>query len=89
MKIAPASGLVLIKPDPIAEKSKGGIILVEESKEWTTRGEVLDLGPESKLEIQVGDFVRYEKDQGTAVTVEGKDLLIIDEKFIMLKEVDE
>lgn len=80
--IWPVGYRVLVKPDPIEEKTEGGIILTdgtkEEQNQATFTGEVVDTGfdcyPAHETEqpwCHVGDRVMFAQHQGEALV--GKD----------------
>lgn len=76
MKIIPKSYHVLIQPDAVEKKSKGGIILPDDKLAGTATvtGTVLAIGPdcwpEHKFEeaaAKVGDRVMYQRGSGMRV----------------------
>ena len=57
MRIQPAGHKILVKPKPIEEKSKGGIILARDTERYqeaTTEGTVVALGPTAYLKVDNG-----------------------------------
>jgi len=90
MKIKPLADRVVIKPSPVDEKSRGGIILPDTAKEKPVVGEVVAIGPGKVTddgnkvhpEVKVGDKVLYGKYSGTEVTIEGEEYLIMREADI-------
>jgi chaperonin GroES len=90
MKIKPLADRVVIKPSPVDEKSRGGIILPDTAKEKPVVGEVVAIGPgkvtddgkKVNPEVKVGDKVLYGKYSGTEVTIEGEEYLIMREADI-------
>lgn len=81
MKIRPTNDRVLVRPDPEATTSKGGIVLVSTPKDGTPlTGVVVDVGPK----VQDGDLkleicVLYPRFGGQEITLDG-------EKFILIPE---
>jgi chaperonin GroES len=69
MKIKPLADRVVIKPSPVDEKSRGGIILP-------------DTANKVHPEVKVGDKVLYGKYSGTEVTIEGEEYMIMREADI-------
>lgn len=76
MKLIPVGHRVLIRPDKVEEVSDGGIVLVREhverEKAATTKGEVLEVGPDCWYDkpsqwAKAGDRVVYAKYAGFAV----------------------
>ena len=90
MKIKPLADRVVIRPTPMEEKTKGGLIVPDTAKEKPVIGEVVAVGPGKvsddgqKIlpEVKVGDKVLYGKYSGTEVTVEGEEYLIMREADI-------
>jgi chaperonin GroES len=90
MKIKPLADRVVIRPTPMEEKTRGGLIVPDTAKEKPVIGEVVAVGPGKvgddgqKIlpEVKVGDKVLYGKYSGTEVTVEGEEYLIMREADI-------
>jgi chaperonin GroES len=88
--IKPLGDKVVIEPLESEEKSAGGIILPDSAKKKPQEGTVVAVGPGKVLEngsrgemsVKVGDIVVYAKYGGTEVTIEGKDLMILDQDSI-------
>lgn len=70
-----ASGIVL--PDTAKEKSQRGKVIA------VGPGRVLDNGSRASLEVSEGDTVMFAKYGGTEVTLDGKDLMILQERDII------
>ena len=85
LKIKPLADRVIIEPAPAEEKTAGGIIIPDTTKEKPQRGKVLAVGNGKKDEpmtVKKGDVVLYGKYAGTEITIEGKDYLIMKEADI-------
>ncbi len=88
--IKPLADKVVIEQVEEEEKSPGGIILPDTAKEKPQEGTVLAVGPgrvledgsRSEMAVKKGDRVIYAKYGGTEVTVDGKDLMILDQDSI-------
>jgi chaperonin GroES len=88
--IKPLGDKVVVEPLESEEKSAGGIILPDSAKKKPQEGTVVAVGPGKVLEngtrgemsVKVGDIVVYAKYGGTEVTVEGKDVMILDQDSI-------
>jgi len=88
--IKPLGDKVVVEPLESEEKSAGGIILPDSAKKKPQEGTVVAVGPGKVLEngnrgemsVKVGDIVVYAKYGGTEVTVEGKDVIILDQDSI-------
>ncbi len=86
MKFKPLSDRLVIKPEPVEETTKGGIILPGQAQEKPTRGTVVAVGPGKKDEptkVQIGDVVLYGKSVGTKTEIEDEDYLIIREADVI------
>ena len=91
MALRPLHDRVLVKRIESEAKTAGGIILPDTVKEKPSEGEVLAVGTGIKaddgkvtpLDVKVGDKVLFGKWSGTEVKIDGKDLLIMQEKDIM------
>ena len=88
--IKPLADKVVIEPIEEEEKSPGGIIIPDTAKEKPHEGVVLAVGPgrvledgsRSEMAVKKGDKVIYAKYGGTEITVDGKDLMILDQDSI-------
>ena len=87
----PLHDRVVVKRVESEEKTKGGIIIPDTSKEKPAEGEVIAVGPGARdesgkqiaLDVKVGDRVLFGKWSGTEVKLDGVDLLIMKEADIM------
>ncbi len=70
-----ASGIVL--PDTAKEKSQRGKVIA------VGPGKLLDSGERASVEVSEGDTVMFAKYGGTEVTLDGKDLMILQERDII------
>ena len=90
MKVKPLADRVVIKPAAAEEKTKGGLIIPDTSKEKPVIGEVVAVGPGKVAEdgkkivpeVKVGDKVLYGKYSGTEITIDGTEFLIMREADI-------
>lgn len=92
--IQPLEYNVLVRPDPIEEKTKGGIILSDVSKEADkhaqTKGEIVALSPFAFTYAEwgdmekpkVGDRVCYGRYVGSVVRYNDEDLVILKDTAI-------
>lgn len=90
MKLKPLGDRVVIKQLEAEEKTKGGIILTNQSKEKPQEAEVIEVGPgatvDGKLvpmQVKSGDKVIYSKYAGTEVKIEGEEYIIVKESDIL------
>ena len=90
-KLSPLGDRVIVKQDPIEEKTKSGIVLPESAKEKSTEGtvvavgsgRVLDNGQKVALEVKVGDKVIYAKYGGNDIKVDNEEYVILSERDIL------
>jgi len=88
--IKPLGDKVVVEPLESEEKSPGGIILPDTAKQKPQEGKVVAVGPgrvlddgkRAEMAVKKGDKVIFAKYGGTEVTVEGKDLVILDQDSI-------
>lgn len=88
--LKPLGDRVVVKPSAREEMTKSGIYLPDTAKKKpqtgkiiaTGNGRVLDNGERNKLTVKVGDKVLFSKYGGNEVTIDGKDLTILDEDQI-------
>ena len=91
MKIRPLYDRVLLKRVSVEEKSKGGIILPETSKEKPVEGKVIAVGrgrrgEDGKLmemDVKKGDRVLFAKYSGNEIKIDGDEHLILREDEIL------
>lgn len=90
LKIRPLHDRLIVKRVEENQKTKGGIIIPDSSKEKSLEGEVvavgngktLDNGNVLPLAVKVGDRVMFGQYAGQDIKVEGTDYLIIQEKDV-------
>ena len=88
--LKPLGDKVVIKVTEAEEKTSSGIYLPDSAKKKPQEGEVvavgsgrtLDDGSRNALSVNVGDKVLFSKYGGNEVSVEGEDLMILDEDQI-------
>ena len=83
-KIQPLADRVLVKAAAAEEKTVGGIIIPDNSKEKPNHGEVIAVGSGTKDEpmlLQPGDHILFGKWAGSDFEFEG-------EKYQMMKQSD-
>jgi len=91
MKFRPLHDRVVVRRIEAEEKSAGGIIIPDTTKEKPQQGEVVAVGPGARdeqgqlvpLDVKAGDLVLFGKWSGTEVKIDGQDLLIMKESDIM------
>jgi chaperonin GroES len=91
MNIRPLHDRVIVRRMEEERTSPGGIVLPDSATEKPDQGEVLAVGKGKILEggdvrpldVKVGDKVLFGKYSGTAVKVEGEEVLVMREEDIM------
>jgi chaperonin GroES len=89
--LRPLGDRIVVKPGKEEEVTKGGIVLPDTAKKRPREGEVMAVGPgkllengqRAALEVAVGDVVVYSEYGGTEVTVNGEDLIVLDEGSVL------
>lgn len=89
--LTPLFDYVLIEPLEGEEKTPGGILLPDSAKEKPQKGKVIATGPggltesgkPTKMYVKKGNIVVYKKWGGNEVKVEGKELLLVEQKDIL------
>jgi len=90
MSIRPLHDRVLVRRLEEATKSAGGIFIPDSAAEKPSQGEVLAVGPGKKLDngdvqpmdLTVGDKVLFGQYAGSAVKLDGEELLIMSESEV-------
>lgn len=83
----PINDRVVVKPLPVEEKTKGGIIIPDTAKEKPQQGEIIAVGPGKEgahLNVNIGDRVLYGKYAGQELKYDGEDYLIMREDDILV-----
>lgn len=95
IKIRPLDDRIVVEPLAAEERTAGGIVLPDSSREKQQRGTVLAVGPgklldsgeRGELGVAVGDEVIFGKYGGTEIEIEGVDVKILRESDILAKVV--
>lgn len=90
-KVRPLNDKVLIERAKADEKTKGGIILPEASKEKPKEGKIVavgqgrlsDQGDRIPFQVKAGDRVLFKSYAGTDVKIDGKDFILMSEEEIL------
>ena len=91
MNLRPLQDRILVKRVEEETKTAGGLYIPETAKEKPQRGEIVAAGKGKKtedgkvlpLDVKVGDKVLFGKYAGTAVKVDGQEVLIMREEDIL------
>lgn len=90
MDIKPLGRRVLVREIEEQEEeevTEGGIVLPDSAKSDDNfiRAEVLEIGTDEKIEVEVGDEVILSSFSGTEIEVDGEEMKIIKNKDILAK----
>jgi chaperonin GroES len=92
LRIMPLEDQVVVAPDTDAETMRGGLFIPDTAKEKPPQGRVLavgagrfERGARDPHDDQVGDKVLYGKYNGTNITLEGDEVMIIRASDILAK----
>jgi chaperonin GroES len=91
MGFTPLHDRVAVKRLDEDEKTAGGIIIPDTAQEKPSEGQVVATGPGARgkdgktlnMEVNVGDRVIFGQYAGTETTIDGEDLLIMQESDIL------
>jgi chaperonin GroES len=91
MTLKPLGDRVVIELLEEEETTKGGIVLPDTAKEKPQKGKVLAVGPgrvldsgqRVALEVKEGDKVLFAKYCGTEIQLDGKELMILQERDVL------
>jgi len=91
MKIKPLADRIVVKRLAAEAKTKGGIVLPDSAKEKPKAGKVLsvgegrilDNGSRGAMSVKKGDQVLFTSYAGTEISVDGEDVLIMNESDIL------
>ncbi|RUM45001.1 co-chaperone GroES [Hydrogenimonas sp.] len=85
MSFQPLANRVLVERVDEPQKTASGIIIPDNAKEKPQEAIVLEIGPEVEEEghIKKGDKVVFGKYSGTEITIDGKELLILNSDDIL------
>ena len=91
MSFRPLHDRVVVRRVDSDEKSAGGIIIPDTAQEKPSEGKVVavgsgacaDDGSVTPMDVKAGDRVLFGKWSGTEVTIDGEELLIMQESDIM------
>ena len=93
MKIVPLGCRVLVRPEPSAEKSKGGILLPDNAKKRPQLGQVIAVGPGKAdgvairpVNVKVGQKILFQQYAGRDVKELSEDLLMDEDDILAVVE---
>ncbi len=84
MRAIPLGDRYIVKPLPVEEVTKGGIIIAETAKDKPLTGEVVAIGSKAiHDEIKIGSHIFYHKYAGSDFKEDLEDYLILDSGDIL------
>ncbi len=91
MGFRPLHDRVLVRRLGEEDKTAGGIIIPDTAQEKPSEGKVVAVGPGARqkdgslvpLELKTGDRILFGKWSGTEATIDGEELLIMQESDVM------
>ncbi len=91
MKLKPIQDRVIVKREEAEDKTAGGIIIPDTSKEKPSKGVIMAVGDGARddkgniipMTLKVGDKVFFTKWGGTEIKIDNEDLLIMKESDIL------
>ncbi len=91
MALKPLGDRVIVEVVDEPQTTASGIVLPDTAKEKSQRGKVIAVGPgklldngeRAAVEVSEGDTVMFAKYGGTEVTLDGQDLMILQERDII------
>ena len=90
VSIQPLADRVALRPMEETEQQRGGVLIPAMVKETPQRGEVVavgrgryEKGVRVPMELSIGQTVLYDKYNGTEVTVDDNEYLIIEESNVL------
>ena len=91
MGFKPLHDRVAVKRVGEEEKTAGGIIIPDTAQEKPSEGKIVAVGPGGRekdgtfapMEVKVGDRILFGKWSGTEATIDGQELLIMQESDVM------
>ncbi|MDR1498754.1 MAG: co-chaperone GroES [Rickettsiales bacterium] len=91
MKIKPIQDRVIVRRNDADEKTAGGIIIPDTSKEKPSKGEIVAVGDGARddkgnlipMTLKVGNKVFFTKWGGTEIKIDDEELLIMKESDVL------
>ena len=84
MNFQPLANRVLLEQEEEVTTTASGIIIPDSAKEKPLQGKVLAVGPDAEDEgISVSNTAVFAKYSGTEITLDGKELLILESNEIL------
>lgn len=92
LKLRPLGSRVIVKPEVVQEKTKGGIYLPDTASKEKPQmgvvvavgtGRILENGQKVPMEVKTNDRVIFSKYAGTEIKIENEEYLILNENDIL------
>ncbi len=84
MTFQPLANRVLLEREEEVTTTASGIIIPDSAKEKPLQGKVLAVGPDAEDEgVSVGDIAVFAKYSGSEITLDDKELLILESNEIL------
>ena len=91
MKVSPILDRILVKPAEAETKTAGGLFIPETAQDAPVKGEVIgvgdgrvtDNGTVISLKVKQGDTVLFSKGQGTIVTIDSEEHIILNQDQVL------
>lgn len=91
VNVKPLADRVVVTPIEEEEEMRGGLYIPDTAKEKPQQGRVVAVGPGAlndegermPMEVEEGDRVLYGKYSGNEVTVDGEELLIVEQSNVL------
>jgi chaperonin GroES len=84
-KLEPLGSRVLVRPIEQESKTSSGLLLPDTAKEKPQMGEVVAIGDDEDIKLQVGDKVLFAKYSGTEFKMDGVEYLLFDVSDVLAR----
>ena len=85
IKIEPLGARVVIKPLEQETKTASGLLIPESAKEKPQTGQVVAMGDDEDIKLEVGDRILFAKYTGTEFKLDGQDYLLMEYSDILAR----
>ena len=89
MSFQPLGDRVLVEQQAVDSVSQGGIIIPDVGKDIPQQGQVLSVGPGAAAFLKPGDHIMFGKYAGLTITVNHRDLLVMDLSEVLGKIISD
>jgi len=88
MSPRPLAKKILVVHEAAPETTEGGIVIPDSVKEKPQFARVIAVGPDTK-HILVGEIVIYSSFAGTPLSLDGQEIVIVDEEDVLVRFEEE